>query len=199
MGYKKFYISVSDKVFMVSYYDFSPADFLENEWLVFAGVFLLVFAMVFLALSNMFSRKKKNKAFPWLAETESNKTIPGVIAMVIALFSAAAFVRNNLIEGIFGEAITAWILLIVLIVLVMLAIPFYKALKVNVGAAPAIFILLFGVWAILKFGFDPYQYDLPSAFYDFYEFFIETSVVGLVVIIIIGVVVLLMQKSSRGR
>jgi len=188
---------------MVNYYDFynlSPSELLENEWIVFFGVFLIVFAMVFFALSKQFNSKKKNKMFPWMERTDnSNKAIPGVIALVIAFFSAAAFVKNNLIEGIFGEAITAWIFLIVLVVLFMLSVPFYKALKKNIGAAPAIFIILFGAWAILKFGFDPYQYNLPSGFYDFYESFIGTSIWGLVVLIVIGVVILLIKRSSRGR
>jgi len=184
--------------FISAYYDFyniSPSDFLENEWIIFGGVFLLIFAMVFLALSRQFSSKKKNKMFPWMEDTESNKAIPGVIALVIAFFTASAFVKQNLISGFFGEAITAWIFLLVLIVLVMLSIPFYKALKKNIGAAPAIFIILFGVWAILKFGFDPYQYNLPYQFYDFYEFIITP--VFLIVLIVIGVIASLIKKSGK--
>ena len=183
---------------MVDFYNFSPSDILESEWLVFAGVFLVVFAMVFLALSRQFSSKKKNKAFPWLTETDnSNKSIVAVISLIIAFFTAAAFVRQNLIEGIFGEALTVWIFLLVLIVLVMLSIPFYKALKQNVGSSPAVFIMLAGLWAILKFGFDPFQYDLPSGFYDIYE--ILTDAFWLVILIIIGAVVFLIKYGKKEK
>jgi len=196
-GYKKFYISVNNKGVMVNYYNLSPSELLQNEWVVFAGVFLLVFAMVFFALSRQFSSKKKNK-YPWLNEVDaSNKAVPGIIALVIAFFSAATFVRQNLIEGIFGEAITVWIFLLVLIVLVILFIPFYKALKQNVGEGIAIFIILFGVWAVLKFGFDPYQYNLPYNFYEIYDFII--SPIFLIILIVIGGVIALIKKSSRRR
>ena len=181
---------------MVNYYNLSPSELLQNEWVVFGGVFLLVFAMVFLALSRQFSSKKKNKMFPWMEATDDgNKAIPGIIALVIAFFSAAAFVRQNLIEGIFGEAITLWIFLLVLIVLFMLSVPFYKALKQNVGGGVAISIIVFGLWAILKFGFDPFVYNLSSEFYDFYDFII--SPVFLVILLVIGGVIALIKKSGR--
>ena len=179
---------------MANYYNLSPSELLQNEWVVFGGVFLLVFAMVFLALSRQFSSKKKIK--PWLSEVDtSNKAIPGVIALVIAFFSAATFVKNNLIEGIFGEALTAWIFLLVLIVLVILSVPFYKALKQNVGGGIAISIIVAGLWVILKFGFDPFQYNLPTSFYDFYEIIINP--VFLIVLIVIGGVIFLIKKSGR--
>jgi len=65
--------------------------------------FYLVFAMVFFChfLGNLVARKKIS-AFPWMNDTDnSNKAVPGIIALVIAFFSAATFVRQNLIEGIF--------------------------------------------------------------------------------------------------
>ncbi len=180
---------------MVNYYNFSPSELLQNEWVVFIGVFLLVFAMVFLSLSRQFSSKKKNKMMPWLTETESNKAIPGIIALVIAFFSAAAFVKNNLIEGIFGEAITIWIFLLVLIVLVMLSIPFYKVLKQNVGGGIAISIIVVGLWLILRFGFDPSQYNLLSEFYEIYEFIITPAF--LIILIFVGGVITLIKKSGK--
>jgi len=179
---------------MANYYNLSPSELLQNEWVVFGGVFLLVFAMVFLALSRQFSSKKKIK--PWLSEVDtSNKAIPGVIALVIAFFSAATFVKNNLIEGIFGEALTAWIFLLVLIVLVILSVPFYKALKQNVGGGIAISIIVAGLWVILKFGFDPYQYNLPSGFGEIYE--IVANPAFLIILIVVGVVIFLINKSGR--
>jgi len=181
---------------MVNYYNLSPSELLQNEWVVFGGVFLLVFAMVFLALSRQFSSKKKNKMFPGMAEIDNgNKAIPGIIALVIAFFSAATFVKNNLIEGIFGEAITIWIFLLVLIILVMLSIPFYKVLKQNVGGGIAISIIVVGLWVILKFGFDPSQYGLPSEFYNFYNFIITPAF--LIILIVVGGVIALIKKSGR--
>lgn len=180
---------------MVNYYNLSPSEFLQNEWIVFIGVFLLIFAMVFLALSNFFTRSKKKGSFLEPDKNLENKAIPGVIALVIAFFSAATFVRQNLIEGIFGEALTAWIFLLVLIVLVILSIPFYKALKKNVGGGIAIFIIVVGLWAILKFGFDPYQYNLPSGFGEIYDFVIAPGF--LIFLIVMGVVVSLIKRSGR--
>ncbi|GEM_PF-1240761 len=183
---------------MVNYYNLSPSELLQNEWVVFAGVFLLVFAMVFFALSRQFSSKKKNSAFPWMNDTDnSNKAVPGIIALVIAFFSAATFVRQNLIEGIFGEAITIWIFLLVLVVLVMLSIPFYKALKQNVGGGFAISIIVVGLWVILRFGFDPNQYNLPYNFYEVYDFVIAPAF--LFILIVVGGVITLIKKSGKGR
>ena len=181
---------------MVNYYNFSPSDILESEWLVFAGVFVLVFAMVYISLSNFFTRGKKKK-YPWELESKvlENKSSVAIISLIIAFFTAAAFVRQNLIERIFGEALTVWIFLMVLIVLIMLSIPFYKVLKQNVGGGIAIFIMLAGLWAILKFGFDPFQYDLPSSFYDIYELVVHP--VFLIILIVVGVVVSLIKKSGR--
>ncbi len=183
---------------MVNFYNFSPSDILESEWLVFAGVFLVVFAMVYISLSNFFTKGKK-KQYPWESDSKvlENKSSVAIISLIIAFFTAAAFVRQNLIEGIFGEALSVWIFVLVLIVLVILSIPFYKALKQNVGGGIAIFIIVAGLWAILKFGFDPSHYNLPSGFYDVYEIVVHP--VFLIVLVGVGIVKSLIKKSGKRR
>jgi len=87
---------VSAQFYFDSYY-FDPANLLNNELVVFIGIFLLVFAFCFIALNNFFSKKgRRNEMFPWMQHPGSNenKGAVVVIALVIGFFSASIFVQR---------------------------------------------------------------------------------------------------------
>tara|TARA_Y100000310_G_C20667737_1_gene808538 strand:- start:1566 stop:2198 length:633 start_codon:yes stop_codon:yes gene_type:complete len=189
---------------IVSAYNFSPSEIMQNEWFVFAGVFLIIFALVYMALINFFTKMNRKKYY-W-GEDDSflqNRPIIIIISAIIALFSAAAFIQQDLISSFFGEAVAMWVFLLMSIVMIILTIPFYKVLKKNVGGTLAILIFLIGIWLIMKFGFNPYDlnilpaFDIPLSYYEFYNFFTETSTI--VVLSIITIVFLLIKYSIKKR
>lgn len=182
-----------------SNFDFSPSNIMENEWFVFAGVFLVVFALVYIALANFF--RKKTRGSYWGSEESfiDNKPAVGVISFIIAFFSAAAFVQKGLLQGIFGEAITSWVLLLSLIVVIIITIPFYKALKKNVGGFFAILIFIACVWFVLTFVINlsmledlPFSFGVSDSFSEVYE--VITNPVTLVIFLIIAGSFALLKK-----
>ncbi len=179
------------------FYGISPSELLQNEWFVFGGIFLLVFAFVYFSLSNFFTREHKNKMFPWLSETQENKGPVFVISLVIALFTAAAFAQKDYLSQYMGEAVTIWITIVVLIVMVILSIPFYKALKASVGGVIAGVVIIALIWGGLNI-INPYEL-VPSASYNesFQQFYeaVTSPVILLVILGVIGVAYLI--KSSR--
>lgn len=185
-----------------NYYDISPSEILENEWVVFAGVFLLVFALVYMSLVNFFSRKKRK--YYWEPEEKvlENKAPIAVIALVIAFFTAATFVQQGFLYGVFGEAIAGWVFLIVLIVIIILTLPFYKALKKNIGTGPAVFILVGGIWAIVKFLLNPYEFDfynfnVSDWYFQFYDTFTHPATI-IILLVVLGLFMLI-KGASRSR
>jgi len=171
---------------------FSPSDILENEWFVFGGVFGIVFGIVYMALSSFFTKKKKGYYFGGDQKVLENKSAIGVISMIIALFSAAAFVQQDLVSGIFGQAITAWVFLFTFVFMIILFIPFYKLIKKNTGSVPANIIFFALIWAVIKFGFDPYNsevfynFNVPYQYLEFYDIFASSGFLYLVLIILIA-------------
>lgn len=193
------FLSLVSAQFYFDPYYFDPVNLLNNEWVVFFGIFLLVFSFCFIALNNFFSGKgKKNDIFPWITQpgSKDNKGAVIVISLVIGFFSASIFVQRGWIYTIFGDALAGWLLLLTIAVMFILSVPFIKALQANVGLGPALAITVLFVWGILQF-FDPYSL-FPSASYNFiniYEF--VTSVGFLIGAIIIAVVFAVIKKSGR--
>ena len=187
------------------YGQITPSSLLENDWIIFGGVFLVVFALVYIGLSNVLVRKKgrQNPALPWLVSPEANPENKGavvVIAVVIAFFTAAVFVQRGWVNGYFGDVVGSWLFLLALIVMIILSIPFYKGLKMNIGAGPAIAITFLIIWAILKFFVNPYTLfpyggTMPDSFFQFYDFI--TSYWTLGIAIGIGVLVAVIKSSYR--
>src|SRR3989344_9667978 len=113
--------SVSAVYFGGRYFDLNPYTFLENEWIVFFGVFLIVFALVYIALNNTFGERKKSSNMwvpPWVAQPAAPhyKGAIVVISLVVAFFTASVFVQRGWIDNYFSEAIAGWMLLLVLAV-----------------------------------------------------------------------------------
>jgi len=184
------------------YYDsFTPSDFLENEWFVFVAIFALVFSLTFIALNKQFSTSSSGKndlsaLFAGKSKTNENKGAVVIISLVIAFFSASIFVQQGWIYGIFGDALVSWLFLLAMIVMVILGIPFFKALKANVGTGLAIVLTFLFIWVILRFFVDPYSFPgLPYEAYITLEFL--GSFLALGIAIVIGVLALLIKNSGR--
>lgn len=199
-------------VFLISfasaqyYGDFRPSEFLQNEWVIFGGVFLIIFSIIYIALNNAFAPKEKGVApiesLLGIAKKPAAKHYRGaivVISLVIAFFSASAFVQRGWIDNYFGDFVGGWILLLCLFVVVLLSVPFYKALKSNLGGGVAIAICFLVIWGILKFFVEPSDLiiygNLPTEFFEFYDF--VTSVWMLVVAGGLGILFAIIKNSTR--
>ncbi|MFW5847209.1 MAG: hypothetical protein ACOCUU_03575 [Nanoarchaeota archaeon] len=169
--------------------------FLDNPTFIFIGVFILVFALSYIALGRFFSKKEKSK-FPWEEDkimTENNGVLI-VMALAIAFFSASAAVRSQWMMQFFGEALSGFVLLMLFVVMIILLVPFYKSLRDNIGRVPGIIIFILALWGIIKYMFNPDRiYDLLRTtnvdlyqFYDFYDF--VTAVPTLIIALIVGVI-----------
>lgn len=173
----------------------SPRDLLQNEWVVFAGVFLLTFGIVYISISKFFSSTKK-ASFEDLLRGKSDKLVAHpaavVVALVIAFFTAAAVVQEDIVQQYFGSVLTIWIGVFVFIVLVILTIPFYKALKhaLGEGKFPTVVANFFFVgcfWASLKFLLPVESlYYIPYNMQDIYSWLI--SIAGLIVMLVVGLI-----------
>ncbi len=176
------------------WYNLSPTTLLENEWVVFGGIFLIVFSMIYLGLQN-FMKTKGKEGIP-----KENKGAVVVIAAVIALFSASALTQRALWYGYFGDTILNWIYVVIGIGLIFLLIPLYQGMSKKVGAAPAIFGILLVAWIVISFILDPYESILLAdilgrgdfyysylGFWDFFSsaIFFWIFVVGLLISLVI--------------
>lgn len=193
------FLSLVSAQFYFDPYFFDPANLLNNEWVVFIGIFLLVFAFSFISLNNFFSGKgRRNEMFSFMHQPRSNenKGAVVVIALVIAFFSASVFVQRGWVYTIFGDALAGWLLLLISIAMFILLIPFIKALKAAIGLGPAIAFTFLLFWLVLQ-SFDPFIL-FPSASYDFIGFYeVITSVWVLIGVIFLAVVFTIIKKSGR--
>lgn len=179
---------------------YSPAELLQSEWVVFSGIFLMVFAIVYIALASFFEKKSNQSPLQAAlgiagAGKEAARGPLIVIAAVVALFTSASVTRNVLFAQYLGNVVGLWVGVFVAIVLVMLLAPFYKALKVSIGKVPATVVIVFVFWLLLKFMVPVdifYSLNLSYVVQDWYSFIV--SIWGLVVVEIIGIVVSLLKK-----
>ena len=190
----------------------SPRDMLQNEWIVFSLVFLAVFAMVYLSLANFFTKKNKvRNPYTWMkGEFKEFKNKPAVVVLsaVIAFMVSASFAQQGLVEKWLGEFATGFLMVLVLIIIVILLVPFYKAIRENLGKIPGAIIFTGILWGVIKYFFNPDRiYDIgfygssySSEIYNLYE---TISSVWVLVVAIIAVVLLDLvfgkKKNSRGR
>lgn len=173
----------------VSAYDFfyytSPSMLLENEWVVFGGIFLVVFALVYIALLGSLGKSVAGE----------NKSKGGVIVIsfVVALFSASALTQRALFSGYLGDTILGWVTIGAFVLFILLLIPLGKKLADSRYPFP-IYVgvpVLVG-WFILKFfeqqaGFSVFELFESYGLYvvsDFVNFFLLDKVFWIVLIII---------------
>ncbi len=127
------------------WYWYSPSQLLDNEWFVFALIFIVIFAMTFYALSKTM---------------KENIGVAVVISLVISLFISVTISQRTYFYGYVGETIGNYLLIVAIILGTIILIKTLISLIGGIG----LFISLFGLWLILR-SFDPYDF-LPYEILD---------------------------------
>ena len=184
------------------WYRFSrPQDLLYNDWVMFALVFLLSFAMVFLALSNFFHGKRKMTPFERLMGVKQDESgargTLAVISLCVAAFVSFSLTQNNYLYSFLGAGATIAILIFSIIVFALLALPFYAALEKSFS--PLVAGPLFGaiIWFVAKYLFPSVSQDLmwsmPYEWYNFYQGLVSGW--GLFILLVIGLIIGAVKKK----
>lgn len=183
---------------------YSPSDLWQNEWVIFTAIFLVLFILSYMSLSNFFSKTKTERPSYWEKKEIKileNKSAIVILSLIVAFMGAISITRSEYFSRFIGEAMASWVLLLVLIVIVLITIPFFKALKKNIGFGPALVLFIIIVWSILKYFLNPYEmdfyYKIPVHVLDIYDTIVSLPVLiaSLVVAVIIGIIKSNSQKS----
>ncbi len=182
----------------------SPQDLLQNEWVLFVIVFLALFAMCYMALSNFFFRSKGPQNLKdILLGVSNNSPAKGpvvVISLAVSLMASMAMTQAGYLQAYLGVGATIGVLIFSIIVFAILTLPFYVALEHNFSSkfAGPVFALI--VWFVLKYLFievaGNLYWDLPYSWRDSYEF--VSSFGGLVLLLIAGFLIGLM-RNKKGK
>jgi hypothetical protein len=181
-----------------------PQDLLYNEWVMFVIVFMLSFAMVFLALSNFFHKKSKLTPFERMMGVKPDqsgaKGVLAVISICVALMISFSLTQNNYLYSYLGAGATLGILIFSIIVFALLALPFHAALEKSF--TPLVAGPLFGaiIWFVAKYLFPSVSQDLmwsmPYEFFNFYQGLISGW--GLFWLLLICLVIGLVRNKKGG-
>ena len=173
------------------YYLNSPRDLLENEWALFVIVFLISFALCYMALSNFFYRKKDQTIRDVLLGIKEHNAAKGpviVISLCLALLISFAFTQSDYLKAYFGAGTVLAILIFSIVVFILLTFPFYVALEHSISSMVAGPLFGLIIWAVLRFIFpgiiEDLVWRLPWEFRNYYEFL--SSFGGLFVLLILG-------------
>ncbi|MDD5192149.1 MAG: hypothetical protein PHH54_00770 [Candidatus Nanoarchaeia archaeon] len=146
----------------------SPLDYLENEWVLSAVLFLIFFALIFYTL---------NKAF-------KNSAVSVIIALGLSALISMAIAQRGLITAYGGGEISSWALFLAAAIGIAFLIRFSSESFGKIGAVAVVFL----TWLVL-YNFYPEQIlpgllaDIP-AFVWFWE--VLTSWIGLIILIVIA-------------
>src|SRR3990167_9187409 len=153
-------------------YYYSPMDYLNSEWVLFAIISLVFFAVIFYTV---------NKSF-------HNKAVAGTIAIALSLLIAMTFSQKMLFMGFIGEDLGTWVFIAVALISMGFIIKFvYEGLG-SIGAVVAVI----GMWFVLR-AVDPYQFFPTSLltnelFMNIYGFI--ASIFGLIIVIILAILLI---------
>ena len=157
---------------------YSPSDLLNNEWVMFALIFIVFFAIVFFSLAKLM---------------KENKGAAAVISIVISLFIAVSISRRVWFYGYFGEELANWFVIFAVIIGIVFLINIITKLLGGIG----LFLVLGGLWFL--FSKTNFPDILPSSVTDseMFEFLISGWAIGLLVIILI--IILIIAYSGKGN
>ena len=138
-------------------------QYLENEWTMFAVVFLLFFAVIYFTV---------NKGF-------KNNIVSGVIALSLSFLITMTILRRGLLYGYAGDELGSWLMVIVALVAFGFLIKFAYEAFGTIGSTGATIV----VWMLLQ-RTDPYYilpYGVSDTLFSSYEFL--SSWFGLVIMV----------------
>lgn len=116
----------------LSYYLRSPAQLLQNEWILFILIFSIFFAVTYFAVVRTFA---------------GHKGVAVVVAAAVSIFIAGAVSQKAWYYGYLGESIGSWFLLIASIIGFLLLL---KVISGMFGGIGMLAILFFGWYFISK-------------------------------------------------
>lgn len=151
----------------------SPLDILENEWIRFAALFILFFAIVFIAVSKPF---------------KENKGAAIVIAIAVSLFISMAVAQKGWLYSYAGEEIGGYLFIIA----IALGIIFLLKVMISLLGGLGLFATLFGLWFLFSKTYfsEILPYEIGSIdLFPFYDFISSTSFLIWTIIALIIVLV----------
>jgi len=166
-----------------NYYS-SPLEFLENPWIMFALIFIILFGVIFYVLSKTFN----------------NNAVAVSIAIALSLFISMAIAQRGLLYDYGYGELSSWALVIASLIAIAFLVRFTNE---NFGAPGSAGVLIIA-WLIFH-NIDPYQV-LPDSlantgFYNVYDFIFGISDLGtgILSLIVITLLVIWTQKGTRPR
>jgi len=168
-------------------------DLLENEWIVFSVILVVIFSVLFYSLSRVFTRRREDPAFPWRVIEEKHTGIAFIISLGFAIFIAAALTEQAMLYNILGDNLIKWIMIIVIIAAILIGI----IAAVKRAGFTALWLTLIGVWIILSF-IDPWDV-LPTAILGSGFDEVYNTLTGPLVLIILIILFLLSLFFGRER
>ena len=143
----------------------TPLDFLENSWVMFGLIFIILFGVMYYVL---------NKSF-------KNNAIAGSISLALSLFISMAVAQRGLLYDYGGGELSSWALVIASLIAIAFLIRFTNESFGKIGVIATIIL----IWIIIH-NLEPSQilpYSLlNSGFFIVYEFI--TGWVSLFILII---------------
>ena len=157
----------------------SPLEYLDNEWVSFAIIVLVFFAIIFYTT---------NKSF-------NNVPVSAVISGSLALLIAITVLRRGLLFGYAGDELGSWILIIVCLV----GLGFLIKLSYEAFGAVGSTVAVFAFWMLLQ-NSDPYQilpYGVSDNLIYIYEFI--ASFLGLIILVAIAIFAAPWIEETKGE
>jgi hypothetical protein len=162
---------------------YSPAQWLQNEWVVFGLIFVIFFALIFFGISKTM---------------KENLGVAAVIAFGLSAFIAFTISQRTMFYGYVGEGLGNWFFIIA----ILIAAVFFIRFVTNLIGGAGLFLALFAIWLVLS-NVDPYAI-LPSQFlysnyFSLYQFLASSSFLFILVIVFVVLVVASFGKKDINK
>jgi len=161
----------------------SPAQWLQNEWVVFGLIFVIFFAMIFFGISKTM---------------KENLGVAAVIAFGLSAFIAFTISQRTMFYGYVGEGLGNWFFIIA----ILIAAVFFIRFVTNIIGGAGMFLALFAIWLVLS-NVDPYAV-LPSEFmysnyFSFYQFFASSTFLVILIAAFVFIIVVSFGKQDISK
>lgn len=160
----------------------SPAQWLQNEWVVFGLIFVIFFAMIFFGISKTMNE---------------NLGVAAVIAFGLSAFIAFTISQRTMFYGYVGEGLGNWFFIIA----ILIAAVFFIRFVTNIIGGAGMFLAFFAIWLVLS-NVDPYAV-LPSEFmysnyFSFYQFFASSTFLVILIVVFVALIIISLKGGPNG-